>query len=90
MIFASLLVEALLLAVVGARIGIAVAYFAFDGKTISTLGGAVWDSQLVYSLTLTPALGVTALGLASAIGFLGGLVPALRVARSSIAETLRA
>ncbi len=88
-IFASLIIEALLLAAAGASVGIAVAYLVFNGKTISTLGGAVWDSQLVYSLTVTPAVAAAALSLAAAIGFLGGLFPAIRVSRRPIVEALR-
>ncbi len=49
----SVLTEALLLALLGAAIGVAIAYGAFNGTTISTLGGALWDSQLVYSLRIT-------------------------------------
>jgi putative ABC transport system permease protein len=88
-IIASILVEALLLAALGACIGIAVAYLAFDGNAISTLGGARWDSQVVYSITITPALAAIATALACGIGLLGGLFPALRVARASVAESLR-
>ena len=47
------LIEALLLALVGAGVGAAFAYALFNGATISMLGGAVWDSQLVYSLAIT-------------------------------------
>lgn len=86
----SVLVEALLLSLVGAVSGVAVAYAAFNGRAISTLGGAVWDSQLVYSLTLTPAVVSVAVGLACAIGLFGGLIPGLRAARLPVAEALRA
>jgi putative ABC transport system permease protein len=88
-VLVSILIEALLLAALGACIGIAVAYLAFDGNAISTLGGARWDSQVVYSLTITPALVAIATALACAIGLLGGLFPALRAARASVAESLR-
>ena len=50
----AVLLEALLLSLLGAAIGVAIAYAAFNGTTISTLGGALWDSQLVYSLSITP------------------------------------
>jgi putative ABC transport system permease protein len=88
-VLVSILVEALVLAALGACIGIAVAYLAFDGNAISTLGGARWDSQVVYSLTITPALVAIATALACGIGLLGGLFPALRAARASVAESLR-
>jgi putative ABC transport system permease protein len=85
----SILFEALLLALVGAAIGASIAYAAFNGTTISTLGGALWDSQLVYSLTVTRPVAVTAVALACVLGLLGGLLPAIRTARSSIAHGLR-
>jgi putative ABC transport system permease protein len=84
----SILIEALLLALLGAAIGMAIAYAAFNGTTISTLGGALWDSQLVYSLTVTRSVAVTAVALACALGLLGGLLPAIRAARLSIAHAL--
>jgi putative ABC transport system permease protein len=88
-VLVSILIESLLLALLGACIGIAVAYLGFDGKAISTLGGARWDSQVVYSLTINPALVAIATALACGIGLLGGLFPALRAARASVAESLR-
>jgi putative ABC transport system permease protein len=84
----AVLIEALLLALVGAVAGAAIAYAAFNGTTISTLGGAVWDSQLVYSLNITPSLVVIAIVLACALGLLGGLFPAIRVARANVADAL--
>jgi putative ABC transport system permease protein len=84
----SILIEALLLALLGAGIGTAIAYAAFNGTTISTLGGALWDSQLVYSLTVTRTVMVTAIALACFLGLLGGLLPAIGAARSSIANAL--
>jgi putative ABC transport system permease protein len=88
-IVASILIEALLLALLGAAAGAAIAYLAFDGQTISTLGGTRWDSQLVYSLAVTPGLLASAAAVACAIGFIGGLFPALRAVRTSVAEALR-
>lgn len=85
----SILIEALLLALVGAAIGAAIAYAAFNGATISTLGGALWDSQLVYSLTVTRSVTVSAVMLACVLGLLGGMVPAIRAARLNVASALR-
>ncbi len=82
------LIEALLLALAGAAVGAAFAYALFDGATISTLGGAVWDSQLVYSLSITPPLAMSVVMLACALGLAGGLLPAIRAARANIAEAL--
>lgn len=88
-VLVSILIEALLLAAVGACAGIAIAYLAFDGNAISTLGGSRWDSQIVYSLTITPALVAIATTVACGIGLLGGLFPGLRAVRASVAESLR-
>jgi putative ABC transport system permease protein len=84
----AVLIEALLLALIGAAIGVAISYAAFNGATISTLGGAVWDSQLVYSLAFTPSLMLRAAALACSLGLVGGIPPAVRAARSSIADSL--
>ena len=84
----AVLVEALLLALIGAAIGVGVSYVAFGGKTISTLGGAVFDSQLVYALSIRPSLVLSVTALACALGLAGGLLPAIRAARSSIADSL--
>jgi putative ABC transport system permease protein len=84
----AVLVEGMLLALLGAAIGVAVAYTAFNGTTVSTLGGASWDSQLVYSLRITPAVVVTATLLAGMIGLLGGIPPAIRAARLNVANAL--
>jgi putative ABC transport system permease protein len=86
---AAVLIEALLLALAGAVAGAAVAYSAFNGTTISTLGGAVWNSQLVYSLNITPSLLVIAVALACALGLAGGLFPAIRAARTNVAAALQ-
>jgi putative ABC transport system permease protein len=85
---AGVLIEALLLALIGAGIGAAFAYTLFNGATISTLGGAVWDSQLVYSLSITPELVIGVVVLACALGLAGGLLPAIRAARANIAGAL--
>jgi putative ABC transport system permease protein len=84
----AVLVEALLLALLGAAIGIGVSYALFDGATISTLGGALYGSQLVFSLSITPALVIGVALLACTLGLAGGLVPAIRAARTNIADTL--
>ena len=84
----AVMIEALLLALLGAVIGVGISYALVDGVTISTLGGALFDSQLVYSLSVTPALAIGVAVLACTLGLAGGLVPAIRAARSTIAATL--
>jgi putative ABC transport system permease protein len=85
----AILIEASLLALTGAVIGVIIAYAAFDGAAISTLGGAIWDSQLVYALTITPSIALYSIGLACMLGLLGGFAPALRAARANVADALR-
>jgi putative ABC transport system permease protein len=84
----AVLIEALLLALLGAAIGIGITYAVFDGATISTLGGALSGSQLVFSLSITPTLVIGVALLACALGLAGGLVPAIRAARLNIADAL--
>lgn len=84
----AVMIEALLLALLGAAIGTGVSYALFDGKTMSTLGGALSGSQLVFSLSFTPTLMIGVIALACVLGLAGGVVPAIRVARASIADAL--
>lgn len=86
---AAVMIEALLLAQLGTAIGAGISYALFDGATISTLGGALFDSQLVYSLSITPALIIAVALMASVLALVGGLVPAIRAARSNITDALQ-
>jgi len=88
-IVGSVVIESMLLSLVGAGIGIVVAYGAFNGRAINTLGGSLWDSQVVYSLSVSPSLMLLATALACGIGMLGGLFPAVRAIRASVADSLR-
>jgi putative ABC transport system permease protein len=82
-IVASVLAEALLLAVLGAAIGAAAAWFAFNGNLHAA-------GSLVFRLAVTPALVAEGIGLACVLGLFGGLFPALRAARIPVAVALRA
>jgi putative ABC transport system permease protein len=84
----SVMLEALLLSLLGGLIGAALAWVLFNGHSVSTLGGAF--AQVVFKLTVTRALIVTGIIWACIIGVVGGLFPALRAARLSVAEALRA
>jgi putative ABC transport system permease protein len=84
----ALLAEASLLALAGAAMGVGLSYVAFHGVTISTLGGALFDSQLVYSLSITPRLVASVIALACALGLAGALLPAIRAARTNVADAL--
>ncbi|MCC6302223.1 MAG: FtsX-like permease family protein [Gammaproteobacteria bacterium] len=83
----AVLLEAMLLALAGGVFGAAVAYVLFNGYTVSTLGGNF--SQVVFQFRVTPALLLQGLQWALGIGFLGGLLPALRAARIPITVALR-
>jgi putative ABC transport system permease protein len=84
----SVMVESLLLALLGGVIGACVAWFFFNGNSVSTLGAAF--AQVVFHLTVTRALIITGIVWAAVIGLLGGFFPALRAARLPVAEALRA
>jgi putative ABC transport system permease protein len=83
----SVLAESLLLAVVGATIGSAIAWAIFSGDTISIGGGS---GSIVTQLAFTPATIVTGFTWAGAVALLGALLPAARAARVPVATALRA
>jgi putative ABC transport system permease protein len=84
----SVLVEALVLALVGGCIGALAAWLFFNGNTVNTLGANF--SQVVFHLTVDRLLLINGIVWACAIGAVGGLFPALRAARLPIATALRA
>ncbi len=87
----SVFVEALVLALVGAGLGVLLVYAGFNGHTISTVANTVGnDAQVVFSLSITTDLVLIGVALACAVGFLGGLFPAVRAARLPVATALRA
>ena len=83
----SVLIETLLLALAGGVIGAGLAWAIFDHYTASTLGANF--SQVVFEFRVTPALLASGLKWALAIGFVGGLFPAMRAARVPVTEGLR-
>jgi putative ABC transport system permease protein len=89
-IVSAIVLEAVLLSLVGAFVGIGMAYAAFNGQAINTLGGSLWDTQIVYTLSVSLPLVLLAIALAGSIGILGGLFPAIRSVRSTIVDALRA
>jgi putative ABC transport system permease protein len=82
----SVLLETLLLAIAGGIAGAAIAWAVFDHYTASTLSNF---SQVVFEFRVTPALLAAGLKWALAIGFVGGLFPAVRAARMPVTEGLR-
>ena len=87
-IVASVLLEALLLAVVGGLLGAGLAYAAFDGFRTATMN---WQSfsQVTFAFDVTPALLGRGIFYAVVIGLIGGLFPAIRAARLPISAALR-
>jgi putative ABC transport system permease protein len=83
----SVLAEALLLALSGALLGAAISWALFSGNTIAMGNGT---SSLVFEMRVTPTLLAIGIGWACAVGFLGGLFPAVRAARLPVATALRA
>lgn len=84
----SVLLESMVLAVVGGAIGGVVMFLLMDGYRTGTMN---WQSfsQVTFALDVTPDLILFGLFTASILGFLGGLLPALRAANLPIANALR-
>jgi putative ABC transport system permease protein len=79
----SVMTEALLFCLAGAAIGIVFAWLLFGGYQ-HAMGG------LVIRLAVTPRLALTGMVFASLLGIIGGMFPAIRAARLSVADALRA
>jgi len=84
----AVMLETMLLALIGGIIGGLAAWIIFNGYGASTMAaGSV--GQLSFELLVTPELLWTGLKWALAIGFIGGLFPAVRAARLPITAALR-
>ena len=88
-IVASVLLESVVLCLAGALVGGAGAWLAFNGQVISTVNSASF-TQIAFAFAVSPALLAQGAALASVVGLLGGLPPALRAVRTPIVEALRA
>jgi putative ABC transport system permease protein len=84
----AILLETMLLALAGGVIGGLVAWALFNGYSASTLAAGT-VGQLSFELRVTPELLWTGLKWALAIGFIGGLFPAVRAARLPVTTALR-
>jgi putative ABC transport system permease protein len=84
----AVMLETMLLALLGGVIGGLLAWLVFNGFTASTIAGGV--GQLTFQFDVSPAVLWTGIKWALAIGFIGGLFPALRAARVPVTEALRA
>ena len=83
----SVLMETMLLALLGGVLGGLVSWLIFNGYTASTLGANF--SQVVFQFKVSPGLLWLGIKWAMAIGFVGGLFPAVRAARLPVTTALR-
>lgn len=79
---ASVMAEAVLLALVGAAIGIGLAWALFHGQGYAF-------GQTVFHLAVSPRLVGIGLGWALAVAVMGGMLPAIRAARLPVVDALR-
>jgi putative ABC transport system permease protein len=86
-VVASVLLESVLLAALGALLGAATAWLLFNGNMV-TLGGGT--SSSVIEMRVTPMLLGVGMLWACTVGLVGGLFPAVRAARLPVAMALRA
>jgi putative ABC transport system permease protein len=84
----SVLAESLGLAAVGGVLGGLLAYFAFNGFQASTMNWRTF-SQVAFAFKVTPSLLVQGVAYALIMGFIGGLLPAVKAARLPISSALR-
>ncbi len=87
-ILTAFLLESLLLGFIGGCVGLFFASF-LQAITISTVNFQTF-SELAFSFTLTPDIVYKALIFALVMGFVGGVLPAIRASRMNIVESLRA
>jgi putative ABC transport system permease protein len=86
-ILTSFVLESLLLALLGAIVGILL-MLPFNGMQTGT-SNAVTFSEVVFSLRITPGVAIRAVIFALIMGFVGGLAPAWHAARQNILAALR-
>ncbi len=86
-ILTSFMLESLLLALLGALVGI-VLMLPFNGMTTGT-SNAITFSEVVFSLRMTPGVVGAAIAFALIMGLFGGMAPAWHAARQNILNALR-
>jgi len=87
-ILGAFIIEALLLGLIGGCLGLFLASF-LQLLTISTMNFQTF-SELAFSFTLTLGIVWKGLGFSLGMGFVGGLLPAVRASRMVIVDALRA
>ena len=86
-ILTSFVLEAVLLSLIGALVGI-VLMLPFNGMTTGTSNHATF-SEVVFSLQMTPMVIITAILFAMVMGLFGGIFPAWHASRREILAALR-
>jgi putative ABC transport system permease protein len=86
-ILTSFVLESLLLALLGAAVGILL-MLPFNGMETGT-SNQVTFSEVVFALRITPRVALNAIIFALIMGFVGGLAPAWHAARQNILNALR-
>jgi putative ABC transport system permease protein len=87
-IVVSVMIEALLLAMLGSLLGGVLVYLVFDGYATSTLNAEAY-SQVAFEFAVTPDLLLLGVSWALVLGLIGGLFPAIRAGRLPIVAALR-
>jgi putative ABC transport system permease protein len=87
-ILGAFIIEALFLGLIGGCLGLFLASF-LQLLTISTMNFQTF-SELAFSFTLTPGIIWKGLGFSLVMGFVGGVLPAIRASRMIIVDALRA
>jgi putative ABC transport system permease protein len=82
-IIASMMTEAILLALPGALLGVGLAWLLFNNLTASPFG-------VTFQLAVTAPIAAVGICWALAMGIVGGVLPALRAARVPVTAALRA
>ncbi|HEX4853413.1 ABC transporter permease [Arenimonas sp.] len=86
-VLVSVMVEAVVLAFIGGAAGAFIAWAMFDNLSVSTLGQSF--TQVVFAFQVSLPLVLSGLAIAMVIGFIGGLLPAVRAARMQVTTALR-
>jgi putative ABC transport system permease protein len=86
-ILAAFIIEALFLGLIGGCVGLFLASF-LQLLTVSTMNFQTF-SELAFSFALTSDIVWKGLGFSLVMGFIGGLLPAVRASRMNIVESLR-
>jgi len=86
--FTATWVEAVLLSITGAALGILASRLAFNGWQASTMGAN--NTKMAFQLDVTPGVALTAGLLGLAIGVIGGALPAIAATRLPLTSALRA